>query len=77
VTHDNVEGVDITIPIFQFSETHYLAPNHRHSGPDLSSKSSAVVLAQAIVQTTVQSGRIELSAESAGLKSARFTLESR
>lgn len=27
VTHDNVEGVDITIPVFQFSETHYLAPN--------------------------------------------------
>jgi hypothetical protein len=26
VTHDNVEGVDITIPVYQFSETHYLAP---------------------------------------------------
>lgn len=25
VTHDNVEGVDITIPVYQFSETHYLA----------------------------------------------------
>ena len=25
VTHDNVEGVDITVPIYQFSETHYLA----------------------------------------------------
>jgi len=25
VTHDAVEGVDITIPIYQFSETHYLA----------------------------------------------------
>jgi len=24
VTHDNVEGVDITIPVYQFSETHYL-----------------------------------------------------
>ena len=24
VTHDNVEGVDITVPIYQFSETHYL-----------------------------------------------------
>ncbi|MCL2641662.1 MAG: hypothetical protein FWD53_12510 [Phycisphaerales bacterium] len=25
VTHDSVEGVDITIPIYQFSETHYIA----------------------------------------------------
>lgn len=25
VTHDNVEGVDITVPVYQFSETHYLA----------------------------------------------------
>ncbi len=25
VTHDNVEGVDITVPIYAFSETHYLA----------------------------------------------------
>jgi hypothetical protein len=25
VTHDNVEGVDITIPVYQFTETHYLA----------------------------------------------------
>ena len=25
VTHDNVEGVDITIPVYNFSETHYLA----------------------------------------------------
>jgi len=25
VTHDNVEGVDITVPIYNFSETHYLA----------------------------------------------------
>ena len=25
VTHDSVEGVDITIPVYQFSETHYLA----------------------------------------------------
>jgi len=25
VTHDSVEGVDITVPIYQFSETHYLA----------------------------------------------------
>ncbi len=24
VTHDNVEGVDITIPVYSFSETHYL-----------------------------------------------------
>ena len=24
VTHDNVEGVDITVPVYQFSETHYL-----------------------------------------------------
>ena len=24
VTHDNVEGVDITVPVFNFSETHYL-----------------------------------------------------
>ncbi len=24
VTHDSVEGVDITIPVYQFSETHYL-----------------------------------------------------
>ena len=24
VTHDNVEGVDITIPVYNFSETHYL-----------------------------------------------------
>ena len=24
VTHDNVEGVDITVPIYNFSETHYL-----------------------------------------------------
>jgi len=27
VTHDNVEGVDITIPVFNFSETHYIASN--------------------------------------------------
>lgn len=26
VTHDNVEGVDITVPVYTFSETHYL-PN--------------------------------------------------
>ena len=26
VTHDNVEGVDITTPVYNFSETHYLAP---------------------------------------------------
>jgi len=25
VTHDNVEGVDITVPIYKFSETHYLS----------------------------------------------------
>ncbi len=25
VTRDNVEGVDITVPVFSFSETHYLA----------------------------------------------------
>ena len=25
VTHDSVEGVEITVPIYQFSETHYLA----------------------------------------------------
>ncbi len=25
VTHDNVEGVDITVPVYHFSETHYLA----------------------------------------------------
>lgn len=25
VTHDNVEGVDITIPVYSFAETHYLA----------------------------------------------------
>ncbi len=25
VTHDSVEGVDITIPVYQFSETHYLS----------------------------------------------------
>jgi len=25
VTHDNVEGVDITVPVYQFAETHYLA----------------------------------------------------
>ena len=25
VTHDNVEGVDITVPIYNFSETHYLS----------------------------------------------------
>jgi len=25
VTHDNVEGVDITTPVYNFSETHYLA----------------------------------------------------
>ena len=24
VTHDNVEGVDITVPVYQFAETHYL-----------------------------------------------------
>jgi hypothetical protein len=24
VTHDNVEGVDITIPVYSFSETHYV-----------------------------------------------------
>ena len=24
VTHDNVEGVDITVPVYHFSETHYL-----------------------------------------------------
>jgi len=27
VTHDNVEGVDITVPVFNFSETHYIASN--------------------------------------------------
>jgi len=26
VTHDSVEGVDITVPIYNFSETHYFAP---------------------------------------------------
>ncbi|GAB6184611.1 hypothetical protein [Thermopirellula anaerolimosa] len=25
VTHDNVEGVDIAVPVFNFSETHYIA----------------------------------------------------
>ena len=25
VTHDSVEGVDITIPVYNFSETHYIA----------------------------------------------------
>ena len=25
VTHDSVEGVDITVPVYSFSETHYLA----------------------------------------------------
>lgn len=25
VTHDSVEGVDITVPVYTFSETHYLA----------------------------------------------------
>jgi hypothetical protein len=25
VTHDSVEGVDITVPVYQFAETHYLA----------------------------------------------------
>ncbi len=25
VTHDNVEGVDITVPVYTFSETHYLS----------------------------------------------------
>jgi len=25
VTHDNVEGVDIAVPVYSFSETHYLA----------------------------------------------------
>jgi len=25
VTHDSVEGVDITVPVYNFSETHYLA----------------------------------------------------
>jgi len=25
VTHDNVEGVDITVPVYNFGETHYLA----------------------------------------------------
>jgi len=25
VTHDSVEGVDITVPVFHFAETHYLA----------------------------------------------------
>jgi hypothetical protein len=25
VTHDNVEGVDITVPVYQFTETHYLS----------------------------------------------------
>lgn len=24
VTHDNVEGVDVTVPVYNFSETHYL-----------------------------------------------------
>jgi len=24
VTHDSVEGVDITIPVYSFSETHFL-----------------------------------------------------
>ena len=28
VTHDNVEGVDITIPVYQFSETHYFDPSY-------------------------------------------------
>lgn len=26
VTHDNVEGVDITVPVYNFSETHYFDP---------------------------------------------------
>ena len=26
VTADSIEGVDITVPVYQFSETHYLAP---------------------------------------------------
>jgi hypothetical protein len=26
VANDNVEGVDITVPVYNFSETHYLAP---------------------------------------------------
>jgi len=25
ITHDNVEGVDITVPIYNFAETHYMA----------------------------------------------------
>ena len=25
VTHDNVDGIDITVPVYSFSETHYLA----------------------------------------------------
>jgi len=25
VTHDNVEGVDVTVPVYNFSETHYVA----------------------------------------------------
>ncbi len=25
MTHDNVEGVDITVPVYNFAETHYLA----------------------------------------------------
>jgi hypothetical protein len=27
VTHDNVEGVDIVVPVYHFSETHYLPSN--------------------------------------------------
>jgi len=32
VTHDNVEGVDITIPVYNFSETHYLSDGRVDQG---------------------------------------------
>ena len=32
VTLDNVEGVDITVPVYHFSETHYLAAATGHRG---------------------------------------------
>ncbi len=31
-THDNVEGVDITVPIYNFSETHYIANENVNKG---------------------------------------------
>jgi len=32
VTHDNVEGVDITVPVYNFSETHYIANENVNKG---------------------------------------------